>query len=80
MELFNVDVVAQYWHVFLKGLGLTVFLTAVSMVLATALAIPLALGRLSPVRLLRWPANVFVEFMRATPLILQLIERKRRTI
>ncbi len=73
MELFNVDVVAQYWHVFLKGLGLTVFLTAVSMVLATALAIPLALGRLSPVRLLRWPANVFVEFMRATPLILQLI-------
>lgn len=73
MELFNIDVVAQYWHVFLKGLGLTVFLTAVSMVLATALAIPLALGRLSPVRLLRWPANVFVEFMRATPLILQLI-------
>lgn len=73
MELFNVDVIAQYWHVFLKGLGLTVFLTAVSMVLATALAIPLALGRLSPVRLLRWPANVFVEFMRATPLILQLI-------
>ncbi len=73
MELFNVDVVAQYWHVFLKGLGLTVFLTAVSMVLATALTIPLALGRLSPVRLLRWPANVFVEFMRATPLILQLI-------
>lgn len=73
MELFNVDVIAQYWHVFLKGLGLTVFLTAVSMVLATALAIPLALGRLSPLRLLRWPANVFVEFMRATPLILQLI-------
>lgn len=73
MELFNVDVIAQYWHVFLKGLGLTVFLTAVSMVLATALAIPLALGRLSPLRLLRWPANIFVEFMRATPLILQLI-------
>ena len=73
MDLFNFDVVGQYWHVFLKGLGLTVFLTLVTMVLATALAIPLALGRLSQVRAFRWPANVFVEFMRATPLILQLI-------
>lgn len=73
MDLFNFDVVGQYWHVFLRGLGLTVFLTLVTMVLATVLAIPLALGRLSQMRIFRWPANVFVEFMRATPLILQLI-------
>ena len=73
MNLLDFDVVGQYWQVFLKGLGLTIFLTLVTMVLATALAIPLALGRLSQVRLVRWPANVFVEFMRATPLILQLI-------
>ncbi len=73
MNLLDFDVVGQYWQVFLKGLGLTIFLTLVTMVLATALAIPLALGRLSQVRLARWPANVFVEFMRATPLILQLI-------
>jgi polar amino acid transport system permease protein len=31
------------------------------------------LARLSPLRLFRWPANAFVEFLRATPLILQLI-------
>ena len=73
MNLLDFDVVGQYWQVFLKGLGLTIFLTLVTMVLATALAIPLALGRLSQARLVRWPANVFVEFMRATPLILQLI-------
>lgn len=73
MDLLNFDVIAQYWHVFLRGLGITIFLTAVTMVLATALAIPLALARLSGSRLYRWPANVFVEFMRATPLILQLI-------
>jgi His/Glu/Gln/Arg/opine family amino acid ABC transporter permease subunit len=73
MDLFNLEVVGDYWQVFLRGLGLTVFLTLITMVLATALAIPLALARLSRIRVIRWPANVFVEFMRATPLILQLI-------
>lgn len=73
MDLLNFEVIGDYWHVFLRGLGLTIFLTMVTMVLATLLAIPLALARLSTNRLFRWPANVFVEFMRATPLILQLI-------
>jgi His/Glu/Gln/Arg/opine family amino acid ABC transporter permease subunit len=73
MDLLNFEVIADYWQVFLRGLGLTIFLTLVTMVLATVLAIPLALARLSANRLFRWPGNVFVEFMRATPLILQLI-------
>lgn len=73
MDLLNFEVIADYWHVFLRGLGLTIFLTVVTMILATLLAIPLALARLSVSRLYRWPANIFVEFMRATPLILQLI-------
>lgn len=73
MDLLNLEVVAQYWHVFLRGLGITVLLTLSTMVLATLLAIPVALARMSEYRLIRWPANVFVEFMRATPLILQLI-------
>lgn len=73
MDLLNFEVIADYWHVFLRGLGITIFLTVVTMILATMLAIPLALARLSASRLFRWPANIFVEFMRATPLILQLI-------
>jgi polar amino acid transport system permease protein len=73
MDLLNFEVIADYWQVFLRGLGLTIFLTLITMVLATVLAIPLALARLSTQRILLWPANIFVEFMRATPLILQLI-------
>ncbi|MGF7159430.1 His/Glu/Gln/Arg/opine family amino acid ABC transporter permease subunit [Rhodoligotrophos appendicifer] len=73
MDLLNFEVIGDYWQVFLRGLSLTVFLTLVTMVLATVMAIPLALARLSELKLIRWPANVFVEFMRATPLILQLI-------
>ncbi len=73
MNLFNPQVVRDYGWVFLHGLAITVMLTLVVIVLAGLLAIPLALARLSPSRGIRWPADFFVEFIRATPLILQLI-------
>jgi ectoine/hydroxyectoine ABC transporter permease protein EhuC len=73
VNLLDFSVIRDYGHVFLQGLLVTVGLTLVSMVLAVSLAVPLALARLSESRLVRWPANAFVEFMRATPLILQLI-------
>jgi len=73
MNLFDVSVVREYYAVFLEGLGVTVFLTVVVILLAGFLAIPLALARMSDTRWIRWPADFFVEFIRATPLILQLI-------
>ena len=73
MNLFDVSVVRAYYAVFLEGLGVTVFLTVVVILLAGFLAIPLALARMSDTRWIRWPADFFVEFIRATPLILQLI-------
>ncbi len=50
----------------------TVGVTFVSIVIATFLGLIVALGRLSSRRTLRYPAVAFVEFMRGTPLILQL--------
>ncbi|HEX5327053.1 MAG TPA: amino acid ABC transporter permease [Acetobacteraceae bacterium] len=73
MELLNLDVVREFGGVFLQGLAITVLLTAIVIVLAGTLAIPLALARLSTLRLIRWPADFYVEVIRATPLILQLI-------
>jgi polar amino acid transport system permease protein len=73
MTLLDLDVVREYWPVFLRGLGVTVSLTAIVILLAGFLAIPVALVRMSPSRLIRWPGDLYVEFIRATPLILQLI-------
>jgi polar amino acid transport system permease protein len=73
MDMFNPQVVRDYGWIFLHGLGITGMLTLVVIVLASLLAIPLALARLSRSRLVRWPADFFVEFIRSTPLILQLI-------
>lgn len=50
----------------------TVGITLVSIVIATFFGLVVALGRLSPRMALRYPAVCFVEFMRGTPLILQL--------
>lgn len=73
MELLNLSVVQTYGYVFLEGLAMTVFLTLVTFALAVTIAVPLAVARLTRSRILRWPADAFVEFIRATPLILQLI-------
>nr|WP_110752431.1 amino acid ABC transporter permease [Pseudomonas sp. SbOxS1]NYU02577.1 amino acid ABC transporter permease [Pseudomonas sp. SbOxS1] len=73
MNLFNFSVVLEYWPVFLKGLGLTVLLTVIVFSLSAVLAVPVALAQLSRYRLLRTLAHIYVEVMRGTPVILQLI-------
>jgi len=56
----------------LDGALMTVWLTFATMALAIPGGLVLALMRLSPVRLVSASATGFVEFFRATPLILQL--------
>lgn len=70
---FDPSVITDFGFVFLRGLGVTTLLTLVVITLAGSLAIPLAVARLSLRRWVRWPADLFVEVVRATPLILQLI-------
>ena len=56
----------------LDGAWMTIWLTVATMALAIPGGLALALMRLSPLRLLSVPATAFVEFFRATPLILQI--------
>ncbi len=73
MQLFNVDVVNQYWLALLQGLLLTVTLTFIVITLALIFAIPVALCRMSKNWLIRSVASVYVEVIRGTPLLLQLV-------
>jgi len=73
MELFNLDVVAQYGPALLRGLSVTVFLTTVVILAALVLAIPVALVRMSPNVVLRGFGSFYVEVIRGTPLLLQLV-------
>ncbi|MBV8651257.1 MAG: amino acid ABC transporter permease [Alphaproteobacteria bacterium] len=57
---------------FIEGAEVTVMLTAATMALALPGGLLLALLRLSPIRIVSGATTGFVEFFRATPLILQI--------
>jgi polar amino acid transport system permease protein len=70
----NLDwmVVWEHRERLLEGAAMTIFLTVATMALAIPGGLALALLRMSGSRALRAPATGFVEFFRATPLILQV--------
>jgi polar amino acid transport system substrate-binding protein len=61
-----------YGKMLLKAAGMTVFLSVVSMPLAMLIGLLVALGRLYGPKLLRPFLAIYVEFLRGTPLMLQL--------
>ena len=58
--------------VMLQGAALTIFLTVMSMILATIFGFTGALGRISRFFLFRWIALIYVEVVRGTPILVQL--------
>jgi len=68
-----IDDYREWWPDLWAGLQLTVLLTVLGMALALVIGMLLALARLDPRRrLLAVPANIFVELIRGSPLLLQL--------
>ena len=73
MDLFDVTLVGDYIGPLLKGLIITVELTFIVISASLILAIFVALARLSQSRVIRWITTAYVEIIRSTPLLLQLI-------
>jgi His/Glu/Gln/Arg/opine family amino acid ABC transporter permease subunit len=73
MQLFNLEVALANFGPLLAGLLMTVELTLVVIVLSLMFALLVALGGLSRFTPLRWLVKSYVEIMRGTPLLLQLI-------
>ena len=63
----------ESWPALIEGLKITVELTFIVIVISLILGIFIALARLSKNRALRTVTGFYVDFMRATPLLLQLI-------
>lgn len=59
--------------VLLRGAGLTIILSLISMVLATLFGFIGALGRLSRFAPIRWLAFTYVEVIRGSPILVQLL-------
>ena len=72
---FRADIIAEYAVLFWRGLQMTVLVTLICIVQGTALGLAIGLARLAQARhaparqlcryALRWPATVYVSFLRA---------------
>ena len=62
---------AKYAPAYLQGLGVTLSLVTIAMVLGAILSIPVAYGRMSSNRILSGFAYCYVYFFRGTPLLVQ---------
>ena len=67
------DTITLFLPFLLQAAGLTIILSVVSMVLAVIFGFIGALGRLSRFAPLRWIATVYVEVIRGTPVLVQLL-------
>jgi polar amino acid transport system substrate-binding protein len=67
------DILSANGTTLLAAAGMTVFMSVVSMPLAIAIGILVAIGRLYGPRWLGWPLTWYVEILRGTPLLLQLL-------
>jgi His/Glu/Gln/Arg/opine family amino acid ABC transporter permease subunit len=60
------------WRFLLLGLWLALRIAGASILISLGVGIVMAVGRLAPVRAVRWLAGTYVEVFRATPLLLLL--------
>ena len=68
-----IKLLAKYWDVFLlKGVSVTLALSAITVFFGAILGALLALMKMSPLKFLRFFVTAFVEVIRGTPMLLQL--------
>lgn len=63
----------HYWAYFAKGIGYTLFITIVSIAIGILIGGLLAFGRLAKNKLVRALAVMYIEFVRGTPLMIQIM-------
>jgi polar amino acid transport system permease protein len=72
VESWSPEKFTKYGPSFISGLGVTLTLVSISIVLGSILSLPLAYGRMTKNKVVSWIAYAYVYFFRGTPLITQL--------
>jgi arginine/lysine/histidine/glutamine transport system substrate-binding and permease protein len=70
---FDTRIVARTWSFFLRGVRLTAVMAVSSLALGLPFGLGLALARVQSNRLVSTPAAIYVEVMRGTPLLVQIL-------
>ena len=68
----NFDLMKNAFPLLVAGAGITIEITALSVFFGMLIGIIVALVRMSDFKILRWLGNVYVDFIRGTPLLIQI--------
>jgi His/Glu/Gln/Arg/opine family amino acid ABC transporter permease subunit len=71
--LYATFIVDGRWEWFVRGLGYTLLISLVAVLLGLLIGILAALGKLSKIKPLKWIASVYVDVIRGTPTMVQLL-------
>ncbi|RCW62994.1 amino acid ABC transporter permease [Saliterribacillus persicus] len=71
-DFFDVKLAIENLPLVLSGLPMTIAVSFVSMALGLTLGLFLSLARSSSAKLLRYPARIYISFMRGTPILVFL--------
>jgi len=72
-EFERTFITGNRWKMFLDGMEVTLVLSLFSVILGLALGMLLALGKLSKVKILRWICNTYIDIIRGTPTMVQIL-------
>ena len=68
----NFSFLSRYWSFYLIGAKNTILLALIAVLLGTAIGLGIAMCRISKNKLVRFAGTAYVEFIRGTPLLVQL--------
>jgi His/Glu/Gln/Arg/opine family amino acid ABC transporter permease subunit len=71
--VWDLGVFFKHLPFLLQGLEVTVVVSVLSMLVGAGVGLIVALARMSPIVPLRWLAAFYVDFLRSTPLLIQLV-------
>jgi len=70
---FRFDIIIEYLPLLLKGTLWTIGISILAILFGSVLGLGVALGKMSHRGYLRWPASIYVNFFRGTPLLVQIL-------
>ena len=68
----NIDLMINSIPLLIVGAGITIQITAISVAIGMVIGMFVGVARVSNIRPLRWLAAVYVDFLRGTPLLVQI--------
>ncbi|RUS46789.1 amino acid ABC transporter permease [Cohnella sp. AR92] len=70
---FKFDIIRDYFPLFMRGAGYTVGISLLSILLGALLGLLIGFGKMASGWYFRWPASMYINFFRGTPLLLQIL-------